>query len=122
LDPQLWEPHYNMGEIYDAANEKDKAKKEYEESIRLNHKSFKPHNGLGLLLLKENRVDEAIHQLETAVRLGPSSPIRIYNLALAFSKASKKKQARDLLNRVIANRQAGAIKDQAKRLLKTLSN
>src|SRR5205823_1506814 len=56
--PQSWEPHYNLGQMYDVAHLNEDARREYQLSIQHNRKSFKPHNGMGLLLLRENRVQD----------------------------------------------------------------
>ena len=120
LSPKSWEPHYNLGDLYDAANLTDVARKEYELAIKHNTGNYKPHHGMGLWFMKQNQLKEAIEQLAIAHQLSPTAPEPAYNLALALAKAHENEQAKALLKEVISNPGADRFTEDAKRLLNVL--
>ena len=117
---QAWEPHYNLGDLYDASNFNELAGKEYELAVKFNTGSHKPHNGLGLWFLKQNRTSEAIEQLTKAHEINRTAPEPAYNLALALIQAKQKDQARSLLKTIQSSSQPGPVRENAERLLNAL--
>ncbi|HSE41152.1 MAG TPA: tetratricopeptide repeat protein [Acidobacteriota bacterium] len=120
MEPEAWEPHYNLGDLYDAAGLIDAAGKEYELAVKFNSGSYKPHNGMGLWLMRQNKLEESITQLTKAHQQAPSAPEPAYNLALVLVKANQTEQAKGLLKEVVTNPKATKIAQDAQRLLCTL--
>lgn len=121
IAPKSWQPHYYMGELYDLANQNAEAQSEFETALRLNRNDHRPHNGMGLLLLKLNKLPEAIQQFEKAIQLEPKSAAARYNLALAYHKSQNKKQAGKFFKEVAENPAAGALQQNARKMLKSIA-
>ena len=119
--PQAWEPHYNLGNLYDASKLTDLAGKEYELAVKFNAENYKPHNGYGLWLIKQNRINESIEQLSKAQQLADRAPEPAYNLALVLANTGQKNQAKRLLREINLIPSSGRIQQDAARLLTALS-
>lgn len=100
--PHSWEPHYNLGDLYDAVNRTDSAGKEYELAVNSNASNYKPHNGMGLWLMKQNRWNEAAEQFKKAHQLAPDATEPAYNLALVLAQMNQKNDAKALLNQLLS--------------------
>jgi Tfp pilus assembly protein PilF len=118
--PEAWEPHYNLGELYDSSNLDDLAGKEYEIAVKLNSGSYKPHNGMGLWLMKQNRWKEAIEQLKKAHQLAPLSAEPAYNLALVLGQTEQKSDAKNLLKQIDFTTAPDGLQADAVRLMNVL--
>ena len=94
--PQSWEPHYNLGDLYDSDNRINSAGKEYELALKLNAGSFKPHNGMGLWLMKQGRWNEAVEHFRKANQLAPDAHEPAYNLALVLAQNNQRDEAKAL--------------------------
>jgi len=73
----LAEAQYNLGE-------KEKARKYYEESVKLNPKSASDHYQLGNIYLAGNFFALAAESYQAALRLGLDSPVLRYKLGSAY--------------------------------------
>jgi tetratricopeptide (TPR) repeat protein len=73
----LAEAQYNL-------DEKDKARKSYEEAVKLNPQSAADHYQLGNIYLSGNFFALAADSYQTALRLGLDSPVLRYKLASAY--------------------------------------
>jgi tetratricopeptide (TPR) repeat protein len=73
----LAEAQYNL-------DEKDKARKSYEEAVKLNPQSAADHYQLGNIHLAGNFFALAADSYQTALRLGLDSPVLRYKLASAY--------------------------------------
>ncbi len=118
---EAWEPHYNLGDLYDSTNLNDAAGKEYELAVKYNSDSFKPHNGMGLWLLKQNRIREAVDQFTIACKLAPENGLPAYNLALAMFKDGREEPAKHLLQALASSSQQESIRENAQKTLKAIS-
>ncbi len=74
----------------------------------------------GINLMRQRKLDEAINNFKLAIKRNPNSPLAIYNLALAFIQIEEKKQAVELLKKIVSFEYLVPLKDQAKRLLQDL--
>jgi Flp pilus assembly protein TadD len=95
----------------------------YEEAIALAPEHWEAYTRLGVFLLKQGRRYEvrAIERLETARRLEPSMPETSLNLVLAYVKAQRIAEARDLAQQVVKGLTPGhALYEEATRLLEAL--
>src|SRR5262249_23574735 len=107
--PEAWEPHYNLGALFDAAGLSVEAGKEYSLALQYGDDSYAPRNGLGLWLLRHDRVEEAIAQLTRALELAPGLPAAKYNLALAYAKGHQAARAKDLLDSLMRDAGDGSL-------------
>jgi len=73
----LAETHNNLGQT-------EKARKYYEEAIKLNNQSASDHYQLGNIYLAENFFALAAESYQTALRLGLDSPVLRYKLGSAY--------------------------------------
>ena len=91
LNPQSWEGHYNLAELYMSAKLMDQASEQYQAAIGNNrHDRYEPLNGMGLFLLMVNEdCDGAIALLKQALDLAPNRPEPRLNLALAYAKKTR---------------------------------
>jgi Tfp pilus assembly protein PilF len=73
-DPGLLAQTYaNLGSTYRALGDDDQAKKNFDESLRLNPNQFNAWLGLGLLAQKQGKLGEAITDLSRSVELQPTA-------------------------------------------------
>ena len=73
-DPGLLAQTYaNLGSTYRALGDDDQAKKNFDESLRLNSNQFNAWLGLGLLAQKQGKLGEAITDLSRSVELQPTA-------------------------------------------------
>ena len=94
LNPQGWQGHYNLGELYSAAKLVKEARQEYQAAIDRDGKSAKPQNGMGLLaLMQENNPKEAKNHFRRAIDLAPKSAVPVLNMALACSASKEYTEA-----------------------------
>ncbi|MGY8770651.1 MAG: tetratricopeptide repeat protein [Pirellulales bacterium] len=78
-------PTYHMlGEAAYNLNDFSKARKYYQEAVRLNSASAMDHYQLGNLHLAENRFARAATSYEAALQLGLESPVLHYKLASSY--------------------------------------
>jgi tetratricopeptide (TPR) repeat protein len=89
LNPQSWEGHYNLAELYTTANLTEEARIQYESALNKGADEWKPYNGMGLWILRNmQNAQEATAYFQKAKDLAPSRPEPLLNLALA-SAASR---------------------------------
>jgi Tfp pilus assembly protein PilF len=122
LAPENWEPHCNLGDIYNAAGLTEEAGKEYGLALVYNRDRFEPHNAKGLWLLQQNRLPESAEQLRKANKISGGLPITAYNLSLALIQMKKKNEVKKLLKGIKLNPNAGHLAVEAARLLKALNS
>lgn len=94
VEPKAWEPHFNLGELYQALELYEQAKEEYQESIRCDKLQYKPYNGIAQTLLQENNAEEAQAYLVYALELGEGKVEPIHNMALCCTLLEKYADAR----------------------------
>ena len=122
LNPESWEGHYNLGELYSAAKLVKEAKAEYKAAIARNATNGKPHNGLGTLaLFQENDPKEAKRRFQTAMEMLPKNPGPVFNMALACSASKEYSEAEKYaVAAVKLSKPATPIAMQAEKLLETI--
>ncbi len=78
-------PSYHMlAEAHNNLGQTEKARKYYEEAIKLNSQSASDHYQLGNIYLAENFFALAAESYQTALRLGLDSPVLRYKLGSAY--------------------------------------
>jgi Tfp pilus assembly protein PilF len=85
-------PYYNIGEVYMAQKEYEKAAEAFREAKRYVIQDFIIYR-LGTALLEAGKIKEAISQFQEGVDMAPQSALMRYSLALAFLKDGNKKSA-----------------------------
>ena len=104
LNPENWEAHYNLGELYSAANLVEEAHQQYESALSKGKNEWKPYNGMGVWILQngQNRND-AIPFLQKANKLDKSRPEPLMNLALTFASLREWDLAKSHCNAIMQN-------------------
>jgi tetratricopeptide (TPR) repeat protein len=122
LNPDAWEGHYNLGELYMSREQMPAAREQYEAAVAKNRASYKPLNGMGLfLLLVDHNWDEAIGFFKQALELAPAQTEPRLNLALAYAKKRDFPAARRFTASVLELAQPGdRIYEEAERLQATI--
>jgi tetratricopeptide (TPR) repeat protein len=88
LNPENWEAHYNLGELYSAANLGKESREQYESAISKGKNEWKPYNGMGTWILRNGQnPKEAIPFFQKANQLDSSRPEPHMNLALTFASS-----------------------------------
>ena len=102
LNPQNWEAHYNLGELYSAANLVEEARLQYESALSKGEDEWKPYNGMGVWILQngQNRND-AIPFFQKANELDKSRPEPLMNLALTFASLREWDIAKSHCNKIM---------------------
>lgn len=94
-DPGLLAQTYaNLGTTQRSLGEDDEARKNYNQSLRLNKNQFNAWLGLGLLARKEGKLDEAISDLARSIELQPTAQAS-FELGRTFAQAGRIPEARE---------------------------
>ena len=102
INPESWEGHYNLGELYAAAELMDQSRAQYQKAIAKGKDEWKPHNGMGLWCLRfGNHYDQAKKNFAQAAKLQPGQPEPLMNLALAFAGLRKWQEAEEVSLRLM---------------------
>ncbi|MBI3683986.1 MAG: tetratricopeptide repeat protein [Acidobacteria bacterium] len=87
LDPDMPEPHSNLGIIWLAGGEQARAAAAFREAIRIQPDYVDAHNNLGNLLSGTGDFQQARYHFEIALRLRPEDAATRYNFAMALGRA-----------------------------------
>lgn len=105
LDPENWEPHFQLGMLYDGAGVEDKAIESYSRSAELAPEHYEPHNNLGLLLLAgddESQYPKAEQLFLQSIEASGASILGpFFNLALAYAKQGKNAEALEICTQLL---------------------
>jgi tetratricopeptide (TPR) repeat protein len=94
-DPGLRAQTYaNLGAAERALGEDDEARKNFDESLRLNPNLFNAWLGLGLLTRQLGKLDEAITDLSRSIELQPTAQ-SCFELGQTFTQAGRIAEARE---------------------------
>jgi Tfp pilus assembly protein PilF len=94
-DPGLRAQTYaNLGAAERALGEDDEARKNFDESLRLNPNLFNAWLGLGLLARQQGKLDEAITDLSRSIELQPTAQ-SCFELGRTFAQAGRIAEARE---------------------------
>jgi Tfp pilus assembly protein PilF len=94
-DPGLRAQTYaNLGAAERALGEDDEARKNFDESLRLNPNLFNAWLGLGLLARQQGKLDEAITDLSRSIELQPTAQ-SCFELGRTFAQAGRIPEARE---------------------------
>ncbi|MBN2430294.1 MAG: tetratricopeptide repeat protein [Acidobacteria bacterium] len=125
IRPDMGDPHFNLGEIYQSAKLKDEAIAEYEKAIALDANEWKAYNSLGVLFMKDETPEslkKAAGYFQETLARNTRAPEPYYNLALIYgksgSKAEAKKYAQMALERIPTD---GVLKQDVERLIRALT-
>ena len=118
-NPNSWEAHYNLAELYFTAKLSKKARENYLLAIEKDGKSFKPLNGMGLLLMTmDGNFAEAQKYFVRALQLEPNRKEPLLNLALSCAHLKQWKEAQRFAEATLqAARPGDGIYEQAERLI-----
>lgn len=122
IDPEAWEAHYNLAELYMSAQLMDQARDHYAAAVARGAGHYEPLNGMGLFaLMVEHDYDRAIDLLCRARDLAPARPEPLLNLALAYAEKNDVASAEACANSVLHLAVPGhPLYQQAQRLKATL--
>jgi Flp pilus assembly protein TadD len=102
LNPESWEGHYNLGELYAAAELMEQSRAQYQMAITKGKDEWKPYNGMGLWCLKFGKqFDLAKKNFAQAAELKPEQPEPMMNLALANAGLRKWQEAEEMCLRLM---------------------
>ena len=94
-DPGLRAQTYaNLGAAERALGEDDEARKNFDESLRLNPNLFNAWLGLGLLARQQGKLDEAISDISRSIELRPAAQ-SCFELGRTFAQAGRIAEARE---------------------------
>lgn len=125
LAPGHWEPHYQLGVLYDGVSLEEEAIASYSEAARLGPNQWEPHNNLGLLLLASEdaamhaKAEQLFRKAIDASGAGLFGPF--FNLALALTKQNKTSEALELCNKLSQEDLDEQTRGELERLLSELN-
>jgi protein O-mannosyl-transferase len=94
-DPGLLSQTYaNLGAAQRAIGDNDQARKNFDQSLRLNPNQFNAWLGLGILAEKQGSLEEAIADFNHSLQLQPSAE-GYFELGRALSQAGRSEEARE---------------------------
>ncbi len=94
--------YYNLGRVYQLANNPDKAIENYREALRLAPEDPEINNNLGMMLRKQNKLDEAIAHFRKAIEINPAYAAAYSNLGRTLQLQGKFDEAIECLNHSLA--------------------
>jgi len=112
-------PHINIGDLYMAQKDYNKAVEAYRESKRyvvLELTIFK----LGTALFEAGRIKEAVAEFQEGAALSPKNASMRYSLALALLKDGNKKSSLDEFKKTVELAPGSPIAEKARDYIKTL--
>ncbi|MBN1384658.1 MAG: tetratricopeptide repeat protein [Elusimicrobia bacterium] len=93
-NPGTFMAHNNLGVIYSKRNEHEKAFKEYQKAIELNHNDAETHINLGNFYFDyQKNYPKALLEYKKAIALKPNDAGMHYNLGLLYYSAKQYKKA-----------------------------
>ncbi|MGZ5568069.1 MAG: tetratricopeptide repeat protein [Limisphaerales bacterium] len=113
VDQNNFLAHYNLGNFYSRAGDKQTAIHEYEAALKAEPNYVEAHNNLVGMLQEQHRHDEAIAHYKEAAHLNPD-PTYVINLANGYVNASRYSEAMPLYEQTLRqNPQATAARTNA---------
>ncbi len=83
-NPELPGPHANLGMIYNARGEFDKAEVEFNQALALKPDIPEVHNQLGILHRNKGQFDQALQSYQAGLKLAPDNPNLLINLGILY--------------------------------------
>ncbi len=112
-------PYYNMGQVYMAQKDYEKAIEAFRDAKRNSNQDFIIY-ALGTALLESGKTKEAINEFSEGVKAAPKNAGMRYNLALAYLKAGRKNLALSEFKKAAEFAPASDIAAKANDYIKTL--
>lgn len=126
LDSENWEPHFQLGMLYDGAGLEDKAIESYSHASELAPEQYEPHNNLGLLLLGGDDAEQYPKAeqlfLQAIEAMGASLLGPFFNLALAYAKQGKNDSALEICTQLLEEDLPDETREQVEALRTELSS
>ena len=101
-DPLSAEQHNDLGVAYEQKGDFDLAGKEFEKAIKKNKDWVIPYLNLGHLYYRQGKLDQAESALREGLRVKGSHPDLLNNLAWVLMDKGQLKEAKALIDKVIA--------------------
>ena len=101
VSPKAWLAHNNLGVIYAAQGQYQKALDHYNTTIKLNPVYHLAYNNIGVAYVLLNQPQKAIDYYKKAIELKPDYMEATYNLAAAYSKLEKNNEAAEYFRKVV---------------------
>jgi Flp pilus assembly protein TadD len=92
-DPNNASMHYNLGVAYERRDEYEKARKEYDEAIRLKEDFGEAYLAIGNSFMVQKKFSDATESLSRAVELMPANYTAAYNLGVCYSNNGRYAEA-----------------------------
>ncbi len=104
LEPGRAAPYVLRGNLYRQVNAYQKAVEDYRRAVELDADNEPARLGLATCLQEIGRYDEALKHLEAARARRPDDPDLLVRLARSHEAVGQRKQARQLLDKVLADK------------------
>ncbi|MBN2498838.1 MAG: tetratricopeptide repeat protein [Deltaproteobacteria bacterium] len=101
LDPKLAEAHYNLGCIYEAMRQDDKAEQHYKQALALRGDLTLAAANWGALLARRGKLDQALTIYTRALSKNEKNSPVLLNMAAIYKRQKKYKQAIDTAGQVL---------------------
>ena len=99
--PDMWEPHYALGDTLRAAGDCSSAVAEYETVVRMRPRHRDAHTNLGICLAQTNRVAEADAAFHRALEIDPQYARGYTNLGALALLTGQPERAREMYLRAL---------------------
>ena len=101
IDPNYVDAHNNLGIIFKALGEHQKAKSCYEKAIEINPNYVDAHNNLGSILKELGENQKAKDCYEKAIEINPNYINALNNLGVIFQELGENQKAKDCYEKAI---------------------
>ena len=104
IDPNYVDAHNNLGIIFKALGEHQKAKSCYEKAIEINPNYADAHNNLGAIYQDLGENQKAIVCYEKTIEINPNYTDTLNNLGVVFAELSKIQKSVDYFHKALVSR------------------
>ena len=95
LMPKMANPHCQLGNVYTRRGKFKLAIEQYQKALQLDQDLAEAYHGLGHIKLKQNQAAQALEFYQEAIKREPYNQAFHYNLATAYRRLNRMKEARD---------------------------
>jgi len=95
LMPKMANPHCQLGNVYTRRGKFKLAIEQYQKALQLDQDLAEAYHGLGHIRLKQNQAEQALESYQEAIKREPYNQAFHYNLATAYRRLNRMKEARD---------------------------
>ena len=114
--------YHDLGNIYFALQNVDKAIFAYQKAIRINDEYADPHFGLALAFFQQHKLQHSLKEVKRVLQIKPDFAPAYYQLAMIYGALGMKKESISALKKYLELAPSGPLANDVKELIKEFEN